>query len=353
MRTFLIPIILSIFFLLGTAQAQSDLNLFVVEKPVEKYHSSQLDDLLTSSMRDLLIRVVGGEAALSLPQADQYIENARQWVKSYQVENREVDGVVVGQKLVVQFDQNRLLRDFQKDGIQVWPLSERPTTLLVGQWEQQGLEVNLSDESLQYRVDLDYRTYANLLALFMTEPEKEAEFKGINPERLVSRAKLSKELDAMASSAGADYVLVFKADVIGEVSSLVWSLYERETGERVLQSDETGENFLSLLQGAFDSLLELYSRPYREGADSYGLMGLTVEGIPSYEALIQMERFLKQLRPALNEVSLVEVDGEQVRFDVFYQGRYSNVVKLMEGVPNLRLVEESIFGSELIGRFEP
>lgn len=353
MRTFLIPIILSIFFAAQSVQAQSDLNLFVVEKPVEKYHSSQLNDLLTSSMSDLLVRVVGGEAALNHPQAETYIEKARQWVKSYQVENREVDGVVVGQKLVVQFDQNRLLRDFQRDGIQVWPLSERPRTLLIGQWEQQGLQVNLSDESLQYRVDLDYRDYANLLALFMTEPEKEAEFNGINPERLVSRNQLNNELVSMANSAGADYILVFKADVIGDVSSLVWSLYERESGERVLQSDETGEDFLSLLQGTFDSLLELYSRPYREGADSYGLMSLTVEAIPSYEALIEMERFLKQLRPALNEVSMVEVDGEQVRFDIFYQGRYSNVVKLMEGVPNLRLIEESLFGSQLKGRFEP
>ncbi|HEY9018414.1 DUF2066 domain-containing protein [Thiomicrospira sp.] len=353
MRTFLIPIILSIFFATQSVQAQSDLNLFVVEKPVEKYHSSQLNDLLTSSMRDLLVRVVGGEAALNHAKADTYIEKARQWVKSYQVENREVDGVVVGQKLVVQFDQNRLLRDFQRDAIQIWPLSERPKTLLIGQWEQQGLQVNLSDESLQYRVDLDYRDYANLLALFMTEPEKQAEFKNINPERLVARDQLNNELLAMASSAGADYVLVFKADVIGEVSSLVWSLYERETGERVLQSDETGESFLSLLQGAFDSLLELYSRPYREGADSYGLMGLTIEAVPSYDALIEMEKFLKQLRPALNEVNLVEVDGEQVRFDIFYQGRYSNVVKLMEEVPNLRLIEESIFSSELRGQFEP
>lgn len=353
MRTFLIPIILSIFFAAQSVQAQSDLNLFVVEKPVEKYHSSQLNDLLTSSMRDLLVRVVGGEAALSHPKAEDYIQKARQWVKSYQVENREVDGVVVGQKLVVQFDQNRLLKDFQRDGIQVWPLSERPNTLLIGQWEQQGLEVNLSDESLQYRVDLDYRDYANLLALFMKQPEKEADFRGINPERLVSRSQLNNDLSEMANSAGADYVLVFKADVIGEISSLVWSLYELETGERVLQSDETGEGFLSLLQGSFDSLLELYSRPYREGADSYGLMSLTVEAMPSYEALVEMERFLKQLRPALNEVTLVEVDAENVRFDIFYQGRYSNVVKLMEGVPNLRLIEESIFGSELKGRFEP
>ena len=100
-------------------------------------------------------------------------------------------------------------------------------------------------------------------------------------------------------------------------------------------------------------MLELYSRPYREGADSYGLMGLTVEAVPSYDALIEMERFLKQLRPALNEVNLVSVDGEQVRFDIFYQGRYSNVVKLMEEVPNLRLIEESIFSSELRGQFEP
>ena len=353
MRTFLIPIIMGIFFVVQSVQAQSDLNLFVIEKPVEKYHANQLNDLLRSSMRDLLVRVVGGEAALSHPEAEAYIQNARRWVQSYRVENREADGVVVGQKIVVRFDQNRLLSNFQRDGIQIWPLSERPKTLLIGQWEQQGLKVNLSDESLQYRVDLDYRDYANLLALFMRLPEKEAEFKGINPPRLVSRAQINADLREMADSVGADYVLVFKADVIGEVSSLVWSLYARETGERILQSDETGEGFLSLLQGAFDSLLELYSRPYREGADSYGLMGLTVENVPSYDALIEMERFLKQLRPTLNEVTLVEVAGDQVRFDVFYQGRYSNVVKLMEEVPNLRLIEDSIFGSELKGRFEP
>jgi hypothetical protein len=351
MRTLTLALFICVFLVGKSAQAQQSFNLFIIEKPLENYQSSQLNGLLQESMRDLLVRVVGGEQILSRPESENYLDSARSWVKRFYFENREADGVVIGQKLVVEFDRDRLLSQFQKDGIHVWPLSHRPKTLMIGQWEQQGLKVNLSYESLQYRIDLDYRDYANLLALPVEIPQNEADFMGLRPLSLLKKSNLSSDLRDLWQAY--DYVFVFKADVIGEVSSLQWSLYSIENGEKLLESDETGEGFLPLLQGSFDSLLEIYSQPYREGADSIALMQLEVENLPAYEALYEMERFLSRLKPALHEVRLVKVQGQTATFELVYQGLYADVLKLLERTPNLQMVEDSLYSGLLVGRYQP
>lgn len=353
MRSLVLPLLLCVFFVVQSAHAQPRIDLFVVEKPIENYQSSQLNALLEDAMRDLLVRVVGGESALQTEEADKYIQRSRQWVKSFQFQNREADGVVIGQNLVVEFDRDRLLAEFQQDAIHIWPLSNRPKTLLLGQWEQQGLVVNLSEQSLQYRVDLDYRDYARLLALPITLPQTPAEFDHVNPTRVLWTDTLDDSLRQAWQLSGADYALVFKSDTIGEVVSLVWGVYSLQTGERILHSDETGEGFLELVHGSFDSLLELYSAPYRQGLSSLGLLQLEVAEIPSYQALMELERFMQRLRPTFNDVKLSKVQAEQATFDIVYQGHYVDVLRLLERVPHLQLLEESIFGSELRGRYQP
>lgn len=351
MRTLAFTLFMCVFFVFKSATALASLNLFIIEKPLEDFQTSQMNELLKESMRDLLVRVVGDESVLSQPEAEHYLDSARSWVKSYHFDNREADGVVIGQKLVVEFDRDRLLNQFQKDDIQVWPLSHRPKTLMVGQWEQQGLKVNLSHESLQYRVDLDYQIYAQLLALQIDVPASESDFSGLNPESLLRRSYLSADLRSLWQEY--DYVLMFKADVIGETSSIRWSLFSVTGADKVLDSDETGESVLALLHGSFDSLLELYSKPYREGAESIGLMQLEVEALPAYESLDQMERFLTRLKPALREVRLVRVEGQTATFELVYQGLYSDLLRVLERTPNLELVEESMYSGILKGRYQP
>lgn len=353
MRTFALLTLLCVFLLVKSVQANDKIDLFVIEKPIENHEVGQLNLLLESAMRDLLIRVVGGDQILQTPEAQNYLKKARQWVKSYQFANREADGVVIGQKIVVEFDRHRLLADFQKDQIHIWPLNDRPKTLLIGRWEQQGLRVNLSQASLQYRVDLDYRDYSRLLALTVDLPVDDSAFVGLRVDPLLKQPVLPEPTLSQWQGQGNDFVMIFKAVVTGDLTNFVWGLYSLETGERVLNSDEMGEGFLPLLHGSFDSLLELYSRPYRERAGTVGLVQLDVDGLPSYEALQDLERFLQRLKPTFRDVKLVKLQGNSASFEVIYQGSYIDVIKVVERVPHMRLLEETTFSGALRGEYQP
>lgn len=353
MRTFTLLALLCVFLLAKSVQANDKVDLFVIEKPIENHQAAQLNLLLESAMRDLLIRVVGGDQIIQTPEAQNYLKKARQWVKSYQFANREADGVVIGQKIVVEFDRHRLLADFQKDQIHIWPLNDRPKTLLIGRWEQQGLRVNLSQASLQYRIDLDYRDYSRLLALSVDIPADDDAFSGLRIDQLLKQSVLPASLLTQWQGQGSDFVMLFKAVVVDELTSFVWGLYSLETGERVLSSDEMGEGFLPLLHGSFDSLLELYSRPYRERAGTVGLVHLEIEGLPSYESLQELERFLQRLKPTFRDVKLIKLQGRSAAFEVIYQGSYIDVIKVVERVPHMRLLDESTFSGVLRGEYQP
>lgn len=353
MRTFALVTILTCLWLFKPGLAQAEMNLFVVEKPIESYQEGDLDELFKSAMRDLLIRAVGANALLQTAAADTYLSRARQWVKHYQFVNREVDGVVIGRKLVVEFERERLLNAFQRDQIHIWPVSERPKTLLVGQWEQRGLAVNLSDESLHYRVDLDYRDHAALLGLPISLWPDDRFYQDVNIVAIMQQSVLPPEWLTLWRERGQDYVMLFKADVIGTVTRFEWAVFSLSTGKRVRHADESGEVFLQLLTASLESLLSTYSREYRESAGSLGLLQIDIHGLQTYDDFVKLEQALLRQRPRVQDVKLIKVEPHKVRFELVYQGYYADVVKHLSGLSNLQNMNETVVGMHLRADFKP
>lgn len=348
MRSLLLASFLGAFLFASQAFAETKFNLFKVEKPLENYHSSQLDARLQSAMRDLLVRVVGGEEILQTAEAQNYIKSARSWVKNFSFDNREADGVVIGQKLVVEFDQARLLNQFQADGIAIWPLSHRPKTLLLGSWSQQGLTANLTAETLDYRIDLDPRDYANLLALEMDLPATEQEFSEVFSAQMLSATNLENYQDE--SFANYDYLLVFSSNVVGKTVDLQAKLFDLKTLKLVKNLSSTADEFSLAIEQTLGEVLAFYSKPYRDGANDFAVFQLKVENLPSYSAFESLEKFLVSLKPAFREVKLIKIQSSTAYFDIYYQGDYQDSLRLLKRTPHLELLEESRFSGEILAR---
>jgi hypothetical protein len=351
MRTFALVTILGWLWLIQPTWAQSDMDLFIVEKPIEAGQEKNLDEVFRSAMSDLLIRAVGSKSVVQSPASAAYLSQARQWLKHYQFVNRESDGVVIGRMLRVEFDRARLLKAFQRDQIVIWPYSERPATLLLGQWEQRGLSVNLSEESLQYRPDLDYRDEAGLLGLPITLAGDDQLYQGFDVATLMQQAMLPVDLQALFAQSGQEYVMLFKADVIGRVTRFEWALFSLKTAERVRHSDLSGEAFMPLLNEALSSLLAAYSRPYRESAGALGLLQFDINGVRRYEDFEKIEQALMQLRPRVQDVRLLRVEGESVRFELIYQGYYTDMVRRLQALPTFIALTETVAGVQISAQF--
>ncbi|MFA6699381.1 MAG: DUF2066 domain-containing protein [Thiomicrospira sp.] len=353
MRTFALVTILGWLWLIKPTWAQTDMDLFIIEKPIEAAQEKDLDEVFRSAMSDLLIRAVGSKSVIQSPASVAYLTQARQWIKHYQFVNRESDGVVIGRMLRVEFDRARLLKAFQRDQIVIWPYSERPDTLLLGQWEQRGLSVNLSEESLQYRVDLDYRDEATLLGLPITLAANDQFYQGFDVVSLMQQASLPADLQARFAQSGQDYLMLFKADVIGGVTRFEWALFSLKNAERIRHADLSAEAFMPLLSDTLSSLLAIYSRPYRESAGALGLLHFDISGVQAYEDFEKIEQALTQLRPRVQEVRLVRVEGALVRFELIYQGYYTDVVRRLSALPIFASLTEAVAGVQISAQFSP
>lgn len=348
MRTLGLTLIIFVFALANSAWGAANINLFKVEQPIDKFEQSELDALLSSAMQNLLVRLMGGDQILSHQAAQAYLNSPRRWVKSFQLENREADGVVIGKKWVVEFDRERLLAQFHKDDIHIWPIANRPKTLMIGWWYQQGLKVTLSQESLQYRVDLDYRDYARLLALDVGVPALDANYVGL-PESLdLTTDSLAWDLLA-AQAEGYDYILMLKADVIGDVTRLDWVLYSSRNGEKLVADELIGEAFLPLAESVFQRMMTRYSQGYRDAIGHLSLIQLDIKSITHFNQLERFEQFLSRLKPTVTEIRLLEVDGQTARYELTYQGYYSDLMLLLEQTPGVEWGKTSGFSGQIQG----
>ncbi|WFE68733.1 DUF2066 domain-containing protein [Thiomicrospira sp. R3] len=353
MRSLILRLVISVFMLFPTVQAQDSLDLFKIEKPLEQYNVNELNVYLQQAMADLLVRLVGDAGFSTTPEAQKLIRNARQWVVRFQLVNREIDGVIMGQSLAVEFDRHRLLAEFHQSGINMWPLNFRPKTFMLGQWEQAGLLEDISAQSLEYRVDLDFRLYAQLLGLPIKLPEDRRIVELFpSPQTFFSANRINADF-VNSISDGHQFLFVYKADRIGEVISWAWRLYSLENGELVLEGEEVGESFLALMASSLDRLLAFYSAPYRQGLGNVGLIDVEIANITSFQIFNLIESSLSDLQPIVTNVRLAELQADKVKFEVTYNGQLSNLFDQLDLLKQIEWTQQSLFQGQLKGRYQP
>ncbi|MDX1347003.1 MAG: DUF2066 domain-containing protein [Thiomicrorhabdus chilensis] len=319
----------SLFNLVETFDPEIDASGKVVKSP-------DLNDKIRQGMRHLLVRLTGDHAILRSQEGKAFVADAKAWLTSYYFEPRKEEGVTVGQNLVLVFDRQRMLKAFQTGQILIWPLSERPKTLVYGSFVQAGSILKLNPETLSYRPDIEFRAYPGLLALPLDFPEGNQGW--IYP--LAGGAGSSDIQERLIESAS-QYLLTFQVTKSNSQQyELHWRVYS-SSGTELFSGQQQGAQLPALMEAMFDRLMANYSYGYRQNASVLGVATLGINQVASAEQLIELESYLVAQKPTIHQVSLNSIKGQRAEFEVVYQGRYESLVALFSRIDNVRLLSES------------
>ncbi len=336
----------------GPAEPNSS-SLFTIIEPFdaevtdsgELVKKPNLELKIRKGMRDLLVRLTGDQAILATAEGKNYIAAAKSWLSTYHFEARKEDGVTIGQNLVLDFDRQRLLNSFQSAQIQIWPQSERPATMLMGSYLAAGTLMKLNAESLGYRPDIDFRAYPTLLALPFSVGEDLQSW--VYPVGDQVPPLMSQRIQEMLIQSGEDYLLSFQLEQNpGQPVKLLWKLFDR-SGAALGSARIEGAKLQPLMETMFNRMIGAYSYAYRQSADVLNVATVTIDQLLSAEQIIEIEAFLKAQKPTVHQVFLQQVIEDQATFEMIYQGRYSNFLKLVTGIDNSVLVDESALTAEV------
>ena len=357
MRSFILLVTFFSFALVKPLQA-SQTNIRVVElftlvdtyDPVvsgqdTSFKQLDLDQKFQQGMRDLLVRLTGDSSIVSSAEAQRFINQPKSWLSTYRFEPRKEDGVTIGQNLVLVFDSERLLRDFQSAEIQVWPSSERPKTLLMGSFLTSGSLINLNSENLGYRADINLRGYPSRLALPYVLAESSESW--VYPEGVSQLQSESNKIRALLLETEQDYLLSFKIEQKpGQSARLHWNLLNRE-GRLVSSDSREGGSPQVLMQEMFNRVIATYSYSYRQDSSVLNTAVLSIDGLMSAQQVIEIEEFLNSKKPLVHAVSLQNLSEEKVTFKVLYQGLYTNFLNFVTTIESSVLTSQDDFTGQI------
>lgn len=340
MRTFVWFVFFAWMSYLPASLAAADINLFtvkIVETDAEAAQGKRaaFNELLEKAVKIELVRLTGSAEVLSQSETQAILNQPKKWLKNYRYEPYEQDGVRVGTQLVFEFDRERVYRYFQQQGLVVWPLANRPQTLVMGSQLLAGSLMKLDQTNLSYLPNIDYRPIAQQLAMPVQVGSSESVW--VYPDAEETHpvaADVMQETEAR-------YLLSFQAvmDVQGG-ESLKWQLFAKD-GSVLLSQPLTDGDTKAQLEQAFAQLMSFYSAGYREQAGFLGSLTLSVNGIDQVDKLNALETWLNQQKPILHQARLNHVTPTQAVFELIYQGDYAQVLNRLAGWPQLKLVEES------------
>lgn len=301
-----------------------------------------LNQKIRQGMRDLLLRLTGDSALLQSDEGREFIRDAKAWLTRYAFEPRKEEGVTVGQNLRLEFDRQRLLKAFQSKNMIVWPQKERPKTLVMGSFLQEGGLLKLTPEALGYRPDVEFRPYPKLLALPLSLPVSENSW--VYP---LADSVAAEQIQGLLNQSGSQYLLSFRLEksLQGD-NALMWRLYD-PSGQSLLSGTANGTNGLALTGALFDRLMAFYSESYRQSASVLGAAVVGVNRLSSAEQLIEVERYLQSQRPAVHQATLVGLQGSRAEFEVVYQGRYQDLLNVCLGIEGAQLQSQSALTAQI------
>jgi len=317
-----------------------------VSESGEVTQKPDLEKKIRKGMRDLLVRLTGDKAILETDEGKNFIKSAKSWLRSYYFDARKEEGVTIGQNLVLDFDRQRLLKKFQSAQIQIWPQSERPATMLMGSFLQAGTLMKLNAETLSYRPDIDYRYYPTLLALpYSIAEDVNSWIYPVGREQVPPQ--VSQRIQEMLIQADQDYLLSFQAEQkTGQVVKLYWKLFDK-AGNALGAAMIEGKQFQPLIQTMFNRMMGAYSYSYRQNADILNVANVMVDQLTSAQQLIEIEAFLKSQKPTVHQVFLQEIEKTKASFEVIYQGRYADFLKVITQIESSVLVDESAITGDI------
>ena len=276
-------------------------------------------------MRILLLRLTGQTRLIESKLGQEYIAKADKWLASYHFRPRQEDGVTVGQNIEFNFDAERLKASFAQNNIKLWAQSQRPSTLVMGAFIQQGRLEKLNTEILNYRVDVDFRDYPVKLGLPVLIPEENKNW--VFP---VDPANGYNKIQEILLSANQSYLLSFKllAQSKGQFE-LTWYLFNT-SGQTIKQAVFQGENRQALMQKMFETVMQQYVKLVAVKNIRKNHVFVNINGLKYGDQVNQLEQDLKEQQPLIRSAVLVEVSPGSAQFDIEYQGELTTFLDWLQ-----------------------
>jgi hypothetical protein len=128
-----------------------------------KLTRNQLEAYTAKAVPRLFTRVTGLKINVSLE--SELKSQAINWLKYYKLVPNIVDGVRIGQKLVLNFNQSAIEKVLKKHNLSVWSLEDRPSIKLMASLVEKNAIFKLDHEALNYRVDYPLQSLLQSFAL--------------------------------------------------------------------------------------------------------------------------------------------------------------------------------------------
>ncbi len=339
----LIIVLIGLFAIQPIKAASSELipnEYFTVSMPFElepnQTTETKISEQAETAMELLLMRLTGQARLVNSTLGQRYISQAKGWLANYNIKPRYEDGVVVGKNIQFNFDSARLKKAFAKQNIKMWPQGLRPKTLVMGVFIQQGRLQKLTSEILDYRIDVDFRSHPESLALPYTLPDNTNNWVfPVDPSQ--NRSVIQEQLLA----SGQQNLLSFKLTAKGSGQyELAWYLFNL-SGVTLQQNSVAGGDRQTLFKQMFSEVMQTY---VKLGAVKRVLKNhvlLNVNQIASGDLVNRLEEEIRAQQPLVRDVNLVLLKAGSVQFDIEYQGELLGLIGWLRNWPMVTYIGEA------------
>jgi len=287
-------------------------------------------------MRTLLMRLTGQKRLVDSKVGQDFIQHADSWLASYNFKARQEDGVTVGQNVELNFDEAGLKKTFTERHIKLWSAFERPKTLVMGSFVQQGQLVKLNTEILDYRVDVDYRDYPKTLGLPVSVPDDNSNWiYPVDPEHGYAR------IQEVLLTSSQQNLLSFKLLAKGKGEyDLSWYLFN-VSGKTLASGDDVGTDRQLLMQQMFDSVMQQYVKLAAVKNIRKNYILINVNNLSYADQVNQLEQDLKSQQPMIRTAKLVSLSAGKAKFDIEYQGDVQSVLDWLKNWNKVQFIDLS------------
>lgn len=276
-----------------------------------------LDSLIHEGLKTLLFRVTGSRTFVESEQAAVILQKPRVWLRTYDIMPRIEEGVQVGRNIVLRYSERKLRQAFQEGTVAIWPLVGRASTYVMGSIVQSGQVIKLDADQMQYRMDVDYRSYVHQARLAIALPENTSSW--VYPVEPKMNLSLIQETLMRTDH---DYLMSFKLVSTNQPEQpyrLTWYVYAN-SGEVVSHNEIEGTAPLQLIEQMFDAAIMRYVEIDAMQASIVNQSQVRVHNVFDVRQIQALELQFKKQIPMVTSAKLTSVEAGSVVFDVVYQG---------------------------------
>lgn len=321
-------------------------NLFQVDVTVSETETKltqnqRFNQSLKQAARVVLVRLTADLDVVHQNESAEFLKKPRGWLKSFNYRSVKSEGVTIGKKIVFVFDEKLLYRYFEKNNLVVWPANKRAKTLVYGSQKIDNLVVAIHQKTIKNNPKLDYRASAAKLALPIVVPS--AGTVTLSPSVTASPQNVAR----LIRTSGANYLLNFEEEVLSSGKrSFSWKLYNKAGNETLSLRTSKGAGSRHLTR-VFETLLDVYSRGYREKSSFLNVISLNIKGVETFETFKKAEEMLGGLKPTVHKIKLVQMQENSAQFELVYQGVYQDFKKKIQRIKQFEIMFDSALTGEM------